>query len=212
MHSIRLGLSLVRQNAHWKVDWTSIYHSLSVILVFIRFWWIHLLLDVMTDALDLSELDSCLGAKLLLQDAANRTSGLVLVVENKPVNQQVISAKLRLLVSMWSGDQRGERQWTRFCWRPIGSRSSDGCANACAPSMSRPRPIPKSTPLIGALNFKPRLRLKPPACNPARAWSESRAQHGLRRFCCASDGCRHPPHWSAGPRSGPRHSTKSALG
>ena len=60
-------------------------------------FWIRLRLDVMTDALDLSELDSGQGAKLLLQVAAHRMSGMVLVVEDNPVNQQVISAMLRQL-------------------------------------------------------------------------------------------------------------------
>jgi len=60
-------------------------------------FWIRLRLDVMTDAVDLSELDSCQGAKLLLQDAALRMSGMVMVVEDNPVNQQVISAMLRQL-------------------------------------------------------------------------------------------------------------------
>jgi signal transduction histidine kinase/CheY-like chemotaxis protein len=88
-----LGLSIVKSLAHLMdgdvgVDSTEGEGA--------RFW-IRLRLDVMTDALDLSELENCQDAKRLLLDAAHPMSGMVLVVEDNPVNQQVISAMLRQL-------------------------------------------------------------------------------------------------------------------
>jgi signal transduction histidine kinase/CheY-like chemotaxis protein len=88
-----LGLSIVKSLAHLMDGEVGVDSKEGEGARF----WIRLRLDVMTDALDLSELDSCQGAKLLLQDAAHRMSGMVLVVEDNPVNQQVISAMLRQL-------------------------------------------------------------------------------------------------------------------
>jgi signal transduction histidine kinase/CheY-like chemotaxis protein len=57
-------------------------------------FWIRLRLDVMTDALDLSEMGLRKQTGLLPQDPAQRMSGLILVVEDNRINQQVICAML----------------------------------------------------------------------------------------------------------------------
>ncbi len=60
-------------------------------------FWIRLRLDVMTDAVDLSELDTGHRTGLMPQDASQQMSGRVLVVEDNRVNQQVICAMLNQL-------------------------------------------------------------------------------------------------------------------
>jgi|GEM_PF-2067685 len=60
-------------------------------------FWIRLRLDVMTDAVDLSELDLSHQTHLLPPDPEPRMSGLILVVEDNRVNQQVIGAMLHQL-------------------------------------------------------------------------------------------------------------------
>ncbi len=60
-------------------------------------FWIRVRLDIMTDAVDLSQLDSFLGASLLAQDPCDGMTGRVLVVEDNRVNQQVICAMLKKL-------------------------------------------------------------------------------------------------------------------
>jgi signal transduction histidine kinase len=88
-----LGLSIVKSLAHLMDGEVGVDSKEGEGARF----WIRLRLDVMTDALDLSELDSGQGAQRLLQDAAHLMSRMVLVVEDNPVNQQVISAMLRQL-------------------------------------------------------------------------------------------------------------------
>ena len=60
-------------------------------------FWIRLRLDVMTDAVDLSELDTGHRTGLMPQDSSQQMSGRVLVVEDNRVNQQVICAMLNQL-------------------------------------------------------------------------------------------------------------------
>ena len=60
-------------------------------------FWIRLRLDVMTDAVDLSEVDTCHRTGLMPQDSSQQMSGRVLVVEDNRVNQQVICAMLNQL-------------------------------------------------------------------------------------------------------------------
>jgi CheY-like chemotaxis protein len=60
-------------------------------------FWIRLHLDVMTDAVDLSELDTGHRTGLMPQDSSQQMSGRVLVVEDNRVNQQVICAMLNQL-------------------------------------------------------------------------------------------------------------------
>jgi signal transduction histidine kinase len=60
-------------------------------------FWIRLHLDVMTDAVDLSELDTGHRTGLMPQDSSQKMSGRVLVVEDNRVNQQVICAMLNQL-------------------------------------------------------------------------------------------------------------------
>ncbi len=60
-------------------------------------FWIRLHLDVMTDAVDLSELDTGHRTGLMPQDSSQKMSGRVLVVEDNGVNQQVICAMLNQL-------------------------------------------------------------------------------------------------------------------
>lgn len=60
-------------------------------------FWIRLRLDVMTDAVNLSELSLNHQTSLLPQDPDHRMSGLILVVEDNRINQQVIRAMLHQL-------------------------------------------------------------------------------------------------------------------
>ncbi len=60
-------------------------------------FWIRLRLDVMTDAVDLSEMDLGQPGSLLPRDPAQGMSGLILAVEDNRVNQQVIRAMLHQL-------------------------------------------------------------------------------------------------------------------
>jgi CheY-like chemotaxis protein len=60
-------------------------------------FWIRLRLDVMTDAVDLSELDTGHPTGLMPQGSSQKMSGRVLVVEDNRVNQQVICAMLNQL-------------------------------------------------------------------------------------------------------------------
>lgn len=60
-------------------------------------FWIRLQLNLMTDAVDLSELESSHGAGLLPQDPSHRMSGKILVAEDNRVNQLVIKAMLHQL-------------------------------------------------------------------------------------------------------------------
>ena len=60
-------------------------------------FWIRLRLDVMTDAVDLSEPDTGHRTGLMPQDSSQQMSGRVLVVEDNRVNQQVICAMLNQL-------------------------------------------------------------------------------------------------------------------
>ena len=88
-----LGLSIVKSWAHLMDGEVGVDSKEGEGARF----WIRLRLDVMTDALDLSELDNVLGAKGFSQDAGYSLSGMVLVVEDNLVNQQVIGAMIRQL-------------------------------------------------------------------------------------------------------------------
>ena len=88
-----LGLSIVKSLAHLMDGEVGVDSKEGEGARF----WIRLNLDIMTDAVDLSELDRCHGSNLMPQGAAYRMSGMVLVVEDNRVNQQVIGAMLHQL-------------------------------------------------------------------------------------------------------------------
>jgi signal transduction histidine kinase len=88
-----LGLSIVKSLAHLMGGEVGVESKEGEGARF----WIRLRLDVMTDAVDLSERDTGHRSGLMTLDSSPKMSGRVLVVEDNRVNQQVICAMLKQL-------------------------------------------------------------------------------------------------------------------